>query len=225
MKPLPNIAIDGPAGAGKSTTARLLAKKLGYLYVDTGAMYRAVTLKALMNKIDPVNESLITSIAEDAKITFRTDANGDTRLFLNGLDVTEAIRTPLVSKNVSLVSRFPGVRRKLSDLQREMASQGGVVMEGRDIGTYVLPDAKVKFFLTASIEERARRRHQELKQKGYDIELTEVIEDIKHRDEIDSNRSWAPLKPAPDAKIINCSDLSADQVIEIMQASVSGGRQ
>ncbi|MCL2336446.1 MAG: (d)CMP kinase, partial [Firmicutes bacterium] len=141
MKPLPNIAIDGPAGAGKSTTARLLAKKLGYLYVDTGAMYRAVTLKALMNKIDPVNESLITSIAEDAKITFRTDANGDTRLFLNGLDVTEAIRTPLVSKNVSLVSRFPGVRRKLSDLQREMASQGGVVMEGRDIGTYVLPDA------------------------------------------------------------------------------------
>ncbi|MCL2337896.1 MAG: (d)CMP kinase, partial [Firmicutes bacterium] len=109
--------------------------------------------------------------------------------------------------------------------QREMASQGGVVMEGRDIGTYVLPDAKVKFFLTASIEERARRRHQELKQKGYDIELTEVIEDIKHRDEIDSNRSWAPLKPAPDAKIINCSDLSADQVIEIMQASVSGGRQ
>jgi len=225
MKRLPNIAIDGPAGAGKSTAARLLAEKLGYIYIDTGAMYRAVTLKALMDKINMVDESAIASVAGNAKIEFKTDDNGNTRLFLNGLDVTEEIRIPLVSKNVSIVSRIPGVRRKLSGMQREMASRGGVVMEGRDIGTHVLPDAEVKFFLTASVEERARRRHQELKQHGYDIELSEVIRDIRQRDEIDSNRSLAPLKPAPDAKIIDCSDLSADRVIEIMQAGVSGGME
>lgn len=223
MKRYPSIAIDGPAGAGKSTAARLLAEKLGYIYIDTGAMYRAVTLKSLMDKINMADEAAIVGVTEQADLVFKTDEHRGTRLFLDGQDVTEAIRTPQVSKNVSLVSRIPGVRHKLSASQRKMASRGGVVMEGRDIGTHVLPDAEVKFFLTASVEERARRRHDELKQLGYNIGLGEVIRDIKQRDEIDSSRLLAPLKPAPDAIIIDCSDFSADRVVEIMLTRVSGG--
>ena len=223
MKRHPNIAIDGPAGAGKSTAARLLAARLGYIYIDTGAMYRAVTLKVLMDKINMNDEMAITQMTEEAKLEFRADDNGNTRLFIDGRDVTEEIRSPQVSKYVSIVSRIPGVRYKMSGMQREFASRGGVVMEGRDIGTHVLPDAETKFFLTASVEERARRRHEELKQRGYQTELSEVIQDIRQRDEIDSNRSLAPLKPAPDAVIIDCSDSCTDRVIEIMLAGVRGG--
>ncbi|MFA7467699.1 MAG: (d)CMP kinase [Desulfotomaculaceae bacterium] len=222
MKRHPNIAIDGPAGAGKSTAARLLAAKLGFIYIDTGAMYRAVTLKALMDKINMADELAIVQMTEDAKLEFKTDETGNTRLFLDDRDVTEAIRTPQVANHVSLVSRIPGVRHKMSSLQRAMASRGGVVMEGRDIGTHVLPDAEAKFYLTASVEERARRRHEELKQRGYEIELSEVMRDIRQRDEIDTNRSLAPLKPALDAEIIDCSAFCADQVIEPLLAGVSG---
>lgn len=218
----PNIAIDGPAGAGKSTVARTLARKLGYIYIDTGAMYRAVTLKALLDKINMSDEPALVQAAGEIQLEYRVDGNGTNRLFMNGRDVTEDIRTPLVSNHVSLVSRVPGVRQKMTALQREMAAAGGVVMEGRDIGTHVLPDAEAKFFLTASVEERARRRYEELKQRGYQIDYNTMVQEIQKRDEIDSNRKVAPLKPAPDAEIIDCSSMDADRVVNLILDRVSG---
>lgn len=217
-----NIAIDGPAGAGKSTVAKLLAEKLGYVYVDTGAMYRAVTLQALMDKIDMGDETNLTRIAESVDLAFKIDESGNTRIFLNGIDVSQQIRTPEVTRNVSLVSRVPGVRRKMTQLQREMGAAGGVVMEGRDIGTQVLPDAEMKFFLTASVEERARRRHAELIQRGFAVSYAEVFKDIARRDEIDSHRALAPLKPASDAETIDCTGMTAEQVVDTIAARVSG---
>ncbi|WP_027363390.1 (d)CMP kinase [Desulfotruncus alcoholivorax] len=217
------IAIDGPAGAGKSTVAKMLASKLGYVYIDTGAMYRAVTYQALTDKINMDDTVAITQVAEAIDLSLKVDAGGNTRIFINDKDVTQEIRRPEVSKNVSLVSRIPGVRIILTRLQRELAAQGGVVMEGRDIGTQVLPDAEKKFFLTASVEERARRRCLELQQNGYPVEYDQVIRDIILRDEIDSNRALAPLKPAPDAVIVDCSGLTAKQVVNMLLSMVSGG--
>jgi len=217
-----NIAIDGPAGAGKSTVARLLAERLGYTYVDTGAMYRAVTLKALMDKINMDNGELLAKTSRNTDLVLQTGPGGATRVFINGQDVSEQIRSPEVSKYVSLVSRIPGVREHMVQLQRKMAAIGGVVMEGRDIGTYVLPEAEVKFFLTASVEERARRRYKELKQKGFEVDYEDIIKEIKQRDEIDSKRECAPLKPAPDAEIVDCSNMDAAQVVELILSRVSG---
>ena len=217
-----NTAIDGPAGAGKSTVARLVAEKLGYIYTDTGAMYRAVTLQALLDKINMEDDKALTKTAESINLAFEADAAGTTRIFMHGRDVTEELRTPLVSSHVSLVSRVPGVREKMVGLQREIAIRGGVVMEGRDIGTHVLPQAPIKLYLTATVEKRARRRYEELKQRGYNIQFADVRKEIKLRDEIDSQRAVAPLKPASDAIIIDCSDMGVNQVVDLILARVSG---
>ncbi len=221
MGRLLKIAIDGPAGAGKSTVAKLTAEKLGYLYIDTGAMYRAVTLQALMDKIDMSDETNLTRIAESADLVLRVDENGNTRIFLNGVDVSAQIRTPLVSRCVSLVSQIQGVRQRMTQLQKEMGAGGGVVMEGRDIGTKVLPDAEMKFFLTASVEERARRRHAELIQRGFTVTYEEVFEDIAQRDNIDSHRAMAPLQPASNAEIIDCTSMTVEQVVDLIAGRVS----
>lgn len=216
------IAIDGPAGAGKSTVAKMVAEKLGYIYIDTGAMYRAVTLQALMDNIDIYDAAALTGMAGKVDIALRPDEGGNTRIYLNNRDVTREIRTPEVSSAVSLVSRVPGVREKMTGLQRKMAARGGVVMEGRDIGTRVLPDAEAKFFLTASAEERARRRYHELKQSGYPVDYDQVTRDINKRDQLDTGRAIAPLKPAGDAKIIDCSGMTVEQVVDLILAEVSG---
>ncbi|WP_449240763.1 (d)CMP kinase [Desulfoscipio gibsoniae] len=222
MGGLANIAIDGPAGAGKSTVAKLVAERLSYIYIDTGAMYRAVTLQALMDKIDMNDAIDLTRTAETVDLALRVDGGGNTCVFLNGMDVTSQIRSPQVSNNVSLVSRIPGVRRKMTQLQKEMGVGGGVVMEGRDIGTQVLPDAEMKFFLTASVEERARRRCAELMQRGFTETYAEVYEDIARRDDIDSKRTVAPLKPAVDAEVIDCTGMTVEQVVGVIVARVSG---
>ena len=178
----PNIAIDGPAGAGKSTVARMVAKELNFLYIDTGAMYRAMTLKALREGIDLNDEEAVSLVAASALITLITGENASLKVLLNGEDVTEEIRSPVISRSVSLVARAPAVRKHLVELQRAMACRGGVVMEGRDIGTVVLPDAQIKIFLTASPGERARRRRLELAGKGTDVDQRQVEEEILARD-------------------------------------------
>ncbi len=221
MGRLLKVAIDGPAGAGKSTVAKLTAEKLGYLYIDTGAMYRAVTLQALMDKIDMNDEINLVKIAESLDLILKSDKNGNTCVFLNGVDVSNNIRTPLVSRCVSMVSQIQGVRQRMTQLQKKMGAGGGVVMEGRDIGTKVLPDAEVKFFLTASVEERARRRHAELNNSGFEVTYEVVLEDIVQRDNIDSHRAMAPLKPASNAEIIDCTSMTVEQVVDLITGRVA----
>ena len=207
-----NIAIDGPAGAGKSTVAKLVAKKLGFLYIDTGAMYRALTLKALEVGIDLNDAKELSALAFKTTVNLKESAEG-LKVFLDERDVSLDIRSPLVSQNVSLVAKVSGVREKMVSLQREMASHGGVVMDGRDIGTFVLPDAHKKFFLTASLEERANRRYMELKEQGYSIDFEELIKDIADRDKLDQEREIAPLIQAVDAILIDTTGLSIDGVV------------
>lgn len=201
------LAIDGPAGSGKSTISSLIAKQLGWTHIDTGAMYRAVTLLAIEKGIDLSKESEY-SFLETSKIHYDFD-----RIFINDRDVTEAIRSEAVTNNVSLVSSFPYVRRKLVDLQKEAAKDINVVMDGRDIGTVVLPDADLKIFLTANVEERAKRRFKEHLKKGKQAEINQVIEDIVIRDQKDSTRKESPLKKAEDAITLDTTDLSIEQVV------------
>jgi cytidylate kinase len=206
------IAIDGPVGAGKSTVAKLVARKLGYLYVDTGAMYRAVALKALRLGMD-INDPIVMAMsAEATDIQLQQQEDGSVRVFLDGEDVTEAIRTPEVSEASSIVSAHEGVRKVLAERQKAMAKLGGVVMEGRDIQTVIAPDAEVKIFLTASLEERAKRRWLELQQKGISVSYEDVLQEVKERDERDKSRAIAPLKKAPDAVEIDTTQMTPEDV-------------
>lgn len=207
------VAIDGPAGAGKSTIARLVANALGYLYIDTGAMFRAVAWKSLQQGIAPQAESELIALTETMSIRLTND-NGKTGVFVDEIDVSEAIRTPEISRLVSTIAIIAGVRHILLTMQQQMAAQGGVVMDGRDIGTAVLPNAEVKVFLTASIEERAERRWRELQQKGFACDLAELREEIAARDKQDYERETAPLRQADDAALVDTTGLSIAQVTE-----------
>lgn len=193
-----NIAIDGPAGAGKSSTAKLVAKKLGYIYVDTGALYRTVGLYSIRKGIDTKNAEKVIATLPDVKVELKF-VDGAQHVFLNGEDVSEAIRTPEASMGASNVSAIPKVREFLFDLQRKIAAENDCIMDGRDIGTVVLPNADVKIFLTTSVEERANRRYKEMLEKGEEADYNDILEDIKKRDYQDSHREIAPLKQAEDA--------------------------
>ncbi len=196
------IAVDGPAGAGKSTVSKIVAAKLGYTYIDTGAMYRAVALKSSRSCED------LIMLIDDIEIELDDKA----RVFLDGQEVTKEIRTPEISKLASDVSKFGFVRKKLTELQRKMAERGAVIMDGRDIGTQVLPNADLKIFLTASLDERARRRFEELQAKGQTVEFDAIKKEIALRDKQDSQREIAPLKRAEDAILIDSTNLTIDEV-------------
>ena len=215
MKPS-TIALDGPAASGKSTIGELLAQRLGYLHLDTGAMYRAVTWIALQQGIDIADEEAITALAESVEINITRPTADDGRqytVFANGQDVTWQIRRPEVDANVSPVSAYPGVRQALTDQQRRIGRQGRIVMMGRDIGTVVLPEAHLKVYLEATVEERARRRYQEIRERGEETDYDEVLAAMRRRDKIDSEREAAPLRPADDAIIIDTTGLSIAEVL------------
>jgi CMP/dCMP kinase len=213
------VAIDGPAGAGKSTTAKRLAQELGIVYVDSGAMYRAVALSCLSAGIDIGDIEKVASLASSLSIEFAPaqEPGGIQRLFLNGEDVTTKIRTPEISNGASTVSTIPAVREVLVAKQRAMGKKGGVVMEGRDIGTVVLPDADCKIFLTASLDERARRRHAEMEARGEAATFEQVKADIAERDHRDQTRTVSPLRPADDAFILDSENLDAAGVVTKMR--------
>jgi cytidylate kinase len=213
------IAIDGPSGAGKSTTARLLAERLGYIYIDTGAMYRAVGWKAKREGIDPADEKKLADLCRRTEVTIKKD-NNDPRFYVDGHDVSSEIRTPEMGLMASAVSKSPAVRARLLTLQRELGRNGGVVMDGRDIGTVVFPDADVKFFLDAGQEERGRRRYLELKAKGMDVDLARITQEITERDRQDSMRSLAPLRRADDAVPIDSTSLDIGGVLERMLSEI-----
>lgn len=211
------VAIDGPAAAGKSTVAKMVAKKIGATYIDTGAMYRAVTYFALSQNIDPKDESAVVSLLPKLKL----DIKKDERIFLNGTDVTKQIRSIEVNDNVSYVASYKDIRLALVDIQRKMSESISVVMDGRDIGTYVLPNADIKIFQVASAGTRALRRYKENISKGIQCELEDIEIGLKKRDHIDSTRTFAPLKPADDSIVLDTSNLSieeaVDAVIEIIK--------
>ncbi|HHY48096.1 MAG TPA: (d)CMP kinase [Firmicutes bacterium] len=207
------IAIDGPAGAGKSTIAKMLAERLGLRYVSTGLMYRAVTLKAIESAVDPDDIGSITRLARSCDITFVWTDPATARVYLDGRDVTSRLASPEVDAMVSPVSRVPEVREILTEKQRLLARDGGVVMEGRDIGTVVLPGADLKIFLTASADERALRRAKQMEENGVKVNLTAVKQNIEARDDMDSRRSVAPLRRAPDAVVIDSTGKTPGEVL------------
>ena len=207
-----NIAIDGPSGAGKSSAAKAAAKALGYIYVDTGALYRAVGVAALRRGIPTDDKTLVSAMLNDISVTLGF-TEGEQRVYLDGDDVSAEIRLPEASMAASNVSAIPAVRAFLFDLQKRLAKENDCIMDGRDIGTVVLPDAQLKIYLTASAEERANRRYKELIERGTPVEYDMLLEEIKQRDYNDSHRAIAPLKPAPDAVILDSSDLTLDEVV------------
>lgn len=208
-----NVAIDGPAGAGKSTIAKLVAKEKGYIYVDTGAMYRGLAIHFLNRGIDPEDRDAVAEACRDAEVTIGYE-DGVQQIYLNGENVTSMLRTEETGNMASKTSAIPEVREKLLELQRSLAREKDVIMDGRDIGTNILPDADVKIYLTASVETRARRRYDELREKGEDCSLEEISRDIKERDERDMTRKIAPLKKADDAVLVDSSDMTIQQVVD-----------
>jgi cytidylate kinase len=217
-----NIAIDGPSGAGKSTLARSVARALGIHYLDTGAMYRAVAYAAASGGADITDPEQVADIAEnvDLRVVYE---DGEQRVLLDGNDVMPFIRTPEISKAASDISAYPCVRLKLVEMQREVARSFDVVLDGRDIGTFVLPDAEYKFFLTADIHERAKRRYLEHKKKRIEKPYDEVLSEMKSRDENDSKRSLAPLKKAEDAMLIDTTEMTAEDVLALVLSAVKRG--
>lgn len=220
-----NVAIDGPAGAGKSTVARGAAKKLGYIYVDTGALYRTVALSAQRNGVLGDKEK-ITDMLDSISVGLRFDEKGEQRVYLNSEDVSLFIRTPEISMAASKVSQIPAVREFLLELQREIARKNNVIMDGRDIGTVVLPDADVKIFLFASPECRAERRYKELIEKGEDVKYEDVLKDVNDRDYQDSHREIAPLKPTDDSIMADTTgkalEESVDMVVKMIEEKING---
>ncbi len=220
------VAIDGPAASGKSTVARALASRLGMHYLDTGAMYRSVALAALNSEISIEDEASIENLAQRVVIEFAYEdgASIPTRVLLDGTDVSSEIRTPAIDEAVSAVARMPVVREAMVNRQREIAAQADTVMEGRDIGTVVFPGADVKVFLTASSEERARRRQAELADRGHDSQADRVREGMERRDHADSSRKTAPLRAAEDAVRVDTTGLTAEQVVDLIEELVEAAR-
>lgn len=219
MSKIMQIAIDGPAGAGKSTIAKLLAEKFGILYLDTGAMYRAVGLKALLAGQDPWDRDAVEALLPDTVVDI-TYEDGRQHIWLDGADVSGRIRTPEAGMAASAVAVIPAVRLKMVELQRAIAGKNPVIMDGRDIGTYVLPDAPYKFFLTASAEERARRRILDHQAQGQEVSLADMIREIEKRDQNDSSRAFAPLRQAPDAVLIDSTGKSIGDVVSEIESHI-----
>lgn len=219
-----SVAIDGPSGAGKSTLARIVSQKLGFIYVDTGAIYRAVGLYVKLNGATSKDAPAVEGLLPDIKIDIEYDGDGVQHIILNGEDVSDQIREPEISIYASDVSAMPPVRAFLLDMQRNLAGRYDVVMDGRDIGTVVLPNASVKIFLTASAEARAKRRHKELAEKGIESSYEEVLRDMQYRDKNDSSRAIAPLKAAEDSVLVDTTELtleeSADKIAEIISERI-----
>lgn len=214
-----SVAIDGPSGAGKSTLAKRLAKELGYLYVDTGAMYRSIGLFALRKGVDPKDEAAVTALLPQIQIELRY-VDGAQRVLLCGEDVSEAIRAEEVGMATSAVSAHPPVRAFLLEMQRGMARTHDILMDGRDIGTVILPNASVKIFLTASAEARATRRFRELQEKGVDTDFETVLEDIRRRDYQDSHRATAPLRQAEDAVLVDTSEMDLEESFQALKSLI-----
>jgi cytidylate kinase len=213
------IAVDGPSGAGKSTITRLLSKRLGYLYIDTGAMYRAVALAVKRAEVSPDDDDALTAVCREVEISF-VRSDGCCHVFLDGEDVSAAIRTPELSLLTSKISMKKVVRDILARRQRELGKDGGVILEGRDIGTVVFPYADLKFFLSASAEERVKRRYLELKAKGEDVQLERTIAEVAQRDQQDAQREHAPLRRADDAIDIDSTGLSIEEVVALMEGTI-----
>ena len=217
------VAIDGPSGAGKSTLAKAAAAELGILYVDTGAIYRTIGLYACRRETDPHDLAAIIAMLPDIQVSMAYGEDGLQHMLLNGEDVTDVIRRPEISRWASVVSAIPEVRAFLLEMQRELARSHSVVMDGRDIGRVVLPDALVKVFLTASAEERAKRRHKEMLEKGNEADLSAILEEIKERDERDANREIAPLVPAKDAVFVDTTGMTMQEVIDKLKELIAAG--
>jgi len=216
------IAIDGPAGAGKSTVARITAQKLGFLYIDTGAMYRALTLKALEKKIDVKDTAALIEMARSSVIDLVDNQDGALKVFLDGKDVSQPIRKPHITKLVSDIAKIKGVRQIMLALQRKMGQQRDSLLDGRDIGTVVFPEAERKFYIDADFKERVRRRYTELKELGQDVTPEDIENDLRNRDKIDSTREFAPLKKADDAVYIDTTNMSIEEVVKKILECING---